>query len=296
MKVRQVTQADYIRLEEAGGYARQYSINIQRWLEKGYITAPDCYIFEKSGVPLGGVCFCDDTDEEREILDFALINISSNGHKYLAQAIQQAAKPNTRKITYNLYNDTEQYADIQRLFCRAGFVVEQEKLRYVHKGTAYQEYPHSLHFKSIAEVGEDQFIDMVERVTMGTLDGLMAEDVKRLGSRRAAKEYVNGLKGIDFNPNWWKLGYAGDTAIGLILPQRFSANLGCINYIGVLPEHRGKGYGLPLLAEGTRILVENGMTEIIADIDKTNQPLAAQLDRLGYVFQMDEVVLAFFVK
>jgi len=47
--------------------------------------------------------------------------------------------------------------------------------------------------------------------------------------------------------------------IGLIIPQCFNEKEGVINYIGVLPEYRGNGYGLNLLSEGTRILTENGI-------------------------------------
>ena len=292
MEIRPITKSDYIRLNEAGGYAQNYGQNVQRWLAKGFVVESDCYVFINGGVPIGGVCFCDDTEEAREILDFALVDIPSNGHEYLTEAIRQATKPGTRKISYNLYNDTEQYAQLQKLFRKAGFIVEQEKLRYLYKGAIPPTCPQSLRFKTVAEIGEELFVEMVEIVTADTLDGLMAADALRLGARKAAQEYVDGLKQLDFNPDWWRLGYVGDTAVGLILPQRFDEKVGCINYVGVVPEHRGKGYGLPLLAEGTRILIENGVTEIIADIDKANRPLAAQLMQLGYVFQMDEVVLA----
>ena len=174
-----------------------------------------------------------------------------------------------------------------------GFGVEQEKLRYIREGANLPEYTHSMIFKSVAEIGEELFVSTVEGVTVNTLDQLMAADAARLGPRRAAQEYVDGLKELDFNADWWRLGYVDDEIVGLILPQRFDDTQGAINYIGVLPKYRGKGYGLPLLVEGTRLLVEGGVTKIYADIDIANKPLGAQLERVGYVFQMDEVVLTF---
>ena len=291
MKARLILHTDYAKLEQAGGYLRQYGRNVKRWLGKGYFTESDCYVFENGDTLMGGVCFSDDTAEERQILDFALASITPDGHEYLTQALRQDIKPITRKVIYNLYNDTEQYDDILRLFHQAGFIVEQEKLSYAYEGTTFPAYAHNLRFKSIAEVGEELYVTMVEGVTNHTLDQLMADDAVRFGPRRAAQEYVDSLKELDFNPDWWKLGYEGDTPVGLILPQRFNENLGAINYVGVLPEHRGKGYGLSLLAEGTRLLIESGVTRILADIDVANQPLAAQMEQLGYVFQADEVVL-----
>ena len=291
MNVRPFLDTDSPLLEQAGGCAKLYGNNICKWMKAGYVEAADCYVFEKGGALLGGVCFCDDTKEERDIFDFALTDITPDGHEWLIRAVEQAAKPNTRKIAYNLYNDTEQFADIKRLFARAGFAVEQEKLQYVYDKPVPAVCPDTLTFRSVADVGEELFVEVVERVTVGSLDRLMVDDAARLGSRRAAREYVDGLKHLDFNPDWWRLGYANGSLAGLILPQRFGENEGCINYIGVLPECRGRGYGLALIAEGTRLLTENGVTKIYADIDVANKPLAAILERLGYAFKMDEAVL-----
>ena len=119
----------------------------------------------------------------------------------------------------------------------------------------------------------------------------MADDAARLGGDRAALEYVGSMKELDFNADWWRLGYCGGELAGLVLPQKLGDTIGAINYIGVLPGFRGHSCGSMLIAEGTRILHENGMREIIADIDTMNYPMAAALERVGYVFRMDESVL-----
>ena len=291
MIVRPLLPTDFARLEQEGGRIQQYGRNLKRWLDDGYLNEPDCYVFKNNGALLGGVCFCDDTEEEREILDFALNDIIPGGCELLIRAVQQASKPSTRKISYNLYDDTEQFTEIQNLFYRAGFSVEQEKLRYAYESPLPPSSSVALRFKSIAETGEDLFTDMVEAVTVNTLDRLMAADAARLGSRRAAREYVESLKKIHFNPDWWRLGYAGDELVGLILPQRFNETFGAINYVGVLPKYRGWSYGRSLLAEGTRILIENGTKKICADIDVANYPMVNALEHLGYVFRMKELVL-----
>lgn len=291
MIVRTFLKDDLFKLKQTGGFAHQYGQNIQRWINDEYIKASDCYVFESEETLIGGVCFCDDTEEEREILDFALINIVPNASELLLQAINLAIKPKTSKVSYNLYNDTEQYSDIKNLFHKAGFIVEQEKMRYIYEKSNIITCNNKLNYKNLSEVGEDLFIEMVERVTVKTLDKLMEKDAIRLGGLQAAHEYVNGIKEIDFNKEWWQLGYDDDLLIGLIIPQRFNEETGAINYIGVLPEYRGRGYGLDLLSEGTRILNENGIKKIYADIDIANKPLAASLESLGYVFKMEEVVL-----
>ena len=350
MNIRTIEDTDYERLESAGGYLRQYGANIRRWIEKGYITPDDCYLFEaagkssraamdeSSGEVAGGVCFSDDTAEAREILDFALADVKTPGAaQILKKAAYMAAKPGTKTIGYNLYNDTGQYHDILELFRQAGFEIAQEKLSYSYERAHPPARADGLVFRSVAEVGEECFIDAVRDVTVGTLDKLMADDAHRLGGDKAAREYVESLKEIDFNPDWWRLGYRslsdhgpsdpgdhvpsspsgpGDHVpsgtsprhrshglsdhdpndqqlVGLIIPQELGEAIGGINYVGVLPQHRGHGYGAMLLTEGTCILHDNGMRKIIADIDAANHPLAAALEQVGYTFSMEESVLLY---
>jgi ribosomal protein S18 acetylase RimI-like enzyme len=292
MMVRPIEKDDFTKFAKAGGYLKQYAGLVERWSEKGNVDIDDCFVFYDSDVPLGGVCFNDATETELYILDFEMSPIVENGHEYLRQALTQAVKHNTMRISYNLYDDTEQYADIQKLFLQAGFIIRQKKRRFIHEVIEYTTDT-MLTFKSIVEVGEKLFTETVERVTFETLDSLMADDWKTLGSNRAAKEYVASLKEMDFNPEMWLLAYDGDTLIGLIITQRFDETYGAINYIGVLPEYRGRGYGSGLVIEGVRLLKGASVDKIIADIDVENKPLAAQLERVGFESTMEEVVLIY---
>jgi ribosomal protein S18 acetylase RimI-like enzyme len=79
--------------------------------------------------------------------------------------------------------------------------------------------------------------------------------------------------------------------VGLVVPQKFSENRGAINYIGVTPFQRGKGYVNGLLLEGSRLMIEDGIENLIADIDVQNYPLKKALGLLGYQFKCSQVVL-----
>lgn len=294
MDARKIEPHDHKRLEAAGGYLRQYSHNIIRWKDQGYISPDDCYVFMSRGALVGGVCFCDDIAGEREILDFALIDTElPYGAQTLKNTLQMAAKEGTRAIGYNLYNDTDQYAGILDLFLQSGFQVVQKKKSYTYERADPPVSIGALTFQSIAEVGETKFINTVMDVTVGTLDKLMAGDAALLGGDMAAREYVDRLKAIDFNRDWWRLGYDQNKLVGLIIPQKFDETNGGINYIGVLPQHRGRGYGAALLAEGAHILYGNGLHKIYADIDAGNYPMAIALEQVGFAFRMEESVLTY---
>ncbi|MFC7589922.1 GNAT family N-acetyltransferase [Nonomuraea antimicrobica] len=65
--------------------------------------------------------------------------------------------------------------------------------------------------------------------------------------------------------------------VGLVAPDDHS-----IAYIGVVPEHRGRGLVNDLLARGTRTLAEAGLERIVAATDITNVPTAEAFLRAGY--------------
>jgi ribosomal protein S18 acetylase RimI-like enzyme len=58
---------------------------------------------------------------------------------------------------------------------------------------------------------------------------------------------------------------------------------GTIFYLGVLPEHRGKGYGHELLAQATRVLHEVGVWRILCDTAACNRPMIAAFRAAGYI-------------
>ena len=289
MTVRRIEEADFARLEQAGDNTKIFAENAKR--SKFYV-AEYCFVLEDENELVGAIRFFPDGEDALEVMALARPESITSASAFLAETIRQAVMPKIRTIGCNLYNSLADFAERIEIFRGAGFVVAQEKLSYTYEKESLPPYDNPLHFKSITEVGEAAFVDMVARVTVNTLDSVMAADAARLGDLPAAQAYVDSLKQIDFNPDWWKLGYDGEACIGLILPQKFHDGVGAINYIGVVPEYRGRGYGLSLLMEGTRILVDDGVYEIIADIDVANKPLAQQLEQVGYAFKEEEVVLA----
>ena len=81
---------------------------------------------------------------------------------------------------------------------------------------------------------------------------------------------------------WWRV--ATDESgepVGFVIPARNSYHH-IIAYIGVLPEHRGRGLIDGILTEGTRVLAEAGAPYIRASTDVGNVPMVAAFARGGY--------------
>ena len=128
-------------------------------------------------------------------------------------------------------------------------------------------------------------------VTENTLDSIDAKAQTKHGKIEFAKIKIDSLKILDFQPDIWMLAFEGEKLIGLVIPQNFGEGYGGINYIGTVPTERGKGYINTLLNKGTQILLDQGSTTIIADIDTLNIPMKKALEHCGYNFHCEEVIL-----
>jgi ribosomal protein S18 acetylase RimI-like enzyme len=90
---------------------------------------------------------------------------------------------------------------------------------------------------------------------------------------------------------WWRAGVDshGDK-VGFVLPVLFQSEARCkdghpqgtIFYIGVLPQFRGHGYALELLAEATQLFIEAKCWRIFCDTGSDNLPMVNAFRNAGY--------------
>jgi len=57
---------------------------------------------------------------------------------------------------------------------------------------------------------------------------------------------------------------------------------GTIYYMGVLPQHRGKGYGRELLNDATRLFIERECWRVFCDASAANEPMLRAFRSAGY--------------
>ena len=183
---------------------------------------------------------------------------------------------------YDIYDPDP--AIYQALIEAVGFKQYQEKKRYVwqNSGTPLRVQVR-LKFRSMSDAGEYSFEQAIGQVTVGTLDREDRARLKKHGAAETARWYMRILKEGEFRPAQWLLGYLGDGRLcGLVVPKRLDDKEGTIDYIGVVPELRGSGYGFDLLVKGTALLQQNGFTTVVAETDSENLPFHAELERAGY--------------
>jgi ribosomal protein S18 acetylase RimI-like enzyme len=143
-----------------------------------------------------------------------------------------------------------------------------------------------LRFERITDVREP-----LKAILTGTLDAYSRRDVEKLGADGATKAALDVLEWLPGTRDDWTAAYNTDgDLVGVVIPSRNYANA-VIAFVGVVPGHRGHGYAFDLLAEGTHLLVRRGETEIHADTDVTNTPMAATFARAGYLVTRRTLVL-----
>ncbi|MBE1485928.1 GNAT family N-acetyltransferase [Plantactinospora soyae] len=169
------------------------------------------------------------------------------------------------------------------LLSRAGFAVARDGRRFRWLAGAELPAPDPrLHFRSLAELGPEPFVDLLAALLADTADARLGADVRRHGVRRAAELLFEESAELDHEPQWWEIGYAADGSPAVVsLPARSPA-FPVIGFVGVAPAHRGRGYSRSVVARGTSILVENGATEIRGDCDVQNVAMYKGFQRAGY--------------
>lgn len=181
------------------------------------------------------------------------------------------------RVNVAFHSYAEEREDV---FAAAGVERVQTKARLVGPTAAEPRRP-SVELRTLDAVGRDAFVDALARVTEGTLDRLDALEVERLGPALHAEWYVRGLEGEGVEPTRWLLGYDGDELAALLVLQEWDEDTGTLAYIGVAPEHRGRGLGAELVAEARRRLAADGLQKMLADVDLDNGPMLAALERAG---------------
>jgi RimJ/RimL family protein N-acetyltransferase len=166
---------------------------------------------------------------------------------------------------------------------RAGLTARLERLQYEWTPRAgLRDLPGALAFR--AEADDEVFAGLFRRVLAGTLDLTSRAQAEAMGpqaqARQDVKFYREHLLG---DRSWWRIAWTPDGQMaGFGIPSR-NTERPVVGYLGVLPEHRGRGYVDEILAEITRILaVEAGAAAIDADTDLGNLPMAAAFERAGY--------------
>jgi GNAT superfamily N-acetyltransferase/RimJ/RimL family protein N-acetyltransferase len=298
MRIRSVGTNELDLFIDAAGFPDHRS-EIEQYLDRmfaaGSMRPEWCFIAEEEDRPVGRVAFWTLPGMEQS---FALVLLDVDwegvytavGTRLLQYTLDEARALGAEDIEHVIdappIRPQFQHHAQKRigLLKSAGFYLRRETGRYEWRGTEPPTEPGWLSFLALEEVGEEAFIEAMERISEGTLDQEIRAEREKLGTKRAAQEFFDDAGRVQHDASWWRLAYApnGDLA-GLIMPAEPPGFL-TIFYVGVVPGMRGRGYVNDLLAAGTATLLAAGKNDkpLIADTDISNAPMAAAFERAGW--------------
>jgi GNAT superfamily N-acetyltransferase len=139
-----------------------------------------------------------------------------------------------------------------------------------------------LRFEPVSGVDDPALVDAYRRTFAGTLDAhtLRSLEIRdphelALGELADMAHYAGPVDG-------WRLAYDGTgDLVGLVTGGVGSR--GMIGYVGVVPEHRGRGHARRLLGWMTQWLSDHGAAEVIGETDDANRPMGDAFVAVGFV-------------
>lgn len=90
------------------------------------------------------------------------------------------------------------------------------------------------------------------------------------------ERWMDAVESEDFDASHWHLGVEDGEIVAFCLGERYGDN-GWIQYLGVLPEHRGRGLGRVLLMQGFAGFGEAGVRRVELTASSENVPAARAL-------------------
>lgn len=123
---------------------------------------------------------------------------------------------------------------------------------------------------------DTQFVKLLERT------GIETADCPEVHGIRTGREMLVGHRAVgEFDPVSWRIFSERENEIGLVLLNHH-AGYSEVVYLGVLPEHRGRGLGTQILRDALQAERQRGHTHFKLAVDSRNLPAMRVYRRLGF--------------
>jgi len=128
-------------------------------------------------------------------------------------------------------------------------------------------------------VSRDRLVEIVERTYQDTLD------CPTMNGVRAMQDVLDGYRKIGtFDANRWLIVRHADSDVGcLLLTDHEDAGQWELIYMGLVPETRGKGWGLEVTRHAQWMCREAGRKRLVLAVDASNGPALEQYASAGFM-------------
>ena len=170
-----------------------------------------------------------------------------------------------------------------RLFDDIGMDLFQEKQGFMWRNAgAPIPPPGRLRFATLLETGRDLYRDVMARAGRDTLDRNDRWYRDHMDEAHWAAQMMEYLQEED-SQSWLVASDAAGDPVGMVAVSSFDPGVATVTFIGVVPEHRGHGYGHDLLRAATSAAHGRGFEEMLSDVDTLNQPMIDTMRSAGHL-------------
>ncbi|MBM3998143.1 MAG: GNAT family N-acetyltransferase [Planctomycetes bacterium] len=136
-----------------------------------------------------------------------------------------------------------------------------------------------LEFVSVSDASA---LDLLGRVIERTYGD--SRDCPRLDGLRSIDEVLDGYRSTGvYRPDWWRIVLRRREPVGcLLLADHPAADQVELMYMGIVPEHRGKGLARDLVIQAHRVACEAGRSRIVLAVDRANDAARAAYRGAGF--------------
>jgi ribosomal protein S18 acetylase RimI-like enzyme len=213
-----------------------------------------------------------------QVADETIVESDRAVQMLLAAAIELAQRGGARMIQALLQTDAG--TAVQRLR-GAGFEHAADLLYLVSPASAFPSAapPDGLEFEPFSGAAAARFETIVERTYAGT------RDCPRLNGVRPTAEVLAGYRSVgDFKPVNWLIARHGEADVGcLILAEHPEQRIWELVYMGVVPESRGRGWGLALARQAQWMSRLAGAERLVLAVDAANEPALRGYAAAGFI-------------
>ena len=170
-----------------------------------------------------------------------------------------------------------------RLFDDIGMDLFQEKASFTWRNSGAPIPPPGwLRFATALETGRDLYQDVMARAGRDTLDRNDRWYRDHMDEARWAAQMMEYLQEED-SESWLVASDAAGDPVGMVAVSTFDPGVATVTFIGVIPDHRGHGYGHDLLQAATSAAHTRGFEKMLSDVDTLNQPMIDTMRSAGHL-------------
>ena len=285
--------AAFARLGGAGASADGLEAEFAEMWRDGESRPEWCFVAEDEHRPVGRLAIaalpvgCGLTTIEHRLLAPWLADEGADGVEVARQLLEASAgalPPGAQTLDARLNPETQLNAHTWRAALDASaFTLFQEKHGFTWTDDRGP-LPASprLGFRSLGEIGRDEYAAAMARGIEGTLDRNDRHYVGLCGPDGWGREML-GYLGRGDDASWLVADAPDGSLVGYVAVSAFDEpDTGTIIHIGVLPEQRGRGYVDELLAAVARVARDRGFGQLLSDVDTENAPMLAAMRRAGH--------------